>query len=76
METILAITRSTSCALELIACKTRKEAVKHMKYAYDKFCKENSYDYYNTYIDEESGYAQIVNGLEQTEFRIGELSFT
>ena len=74
METILAITNSTSCAIELIACKTNKEAIELLKSTYDNLCKKTNYDFYNTYLDEESGYAQIVSGLEQTEFRIGKLS--
>ena len=74
METILAITRNTDYTINLIACKTRKEAIKHMKYIYEKLCRETDYDMYNTFCDEESGYAQIVSGLEQTELRIGVLS--
>lgn len=74
METILAITRNTDCAIKLIACKTRREAIKHMKYIYEKLCRETNYDMHNTFCDEESGYAQIVSGLEQTELRIGMLS--
>ena len=76
MKTILAITKSTSSTIKLIVCETTEEAINKMKHIYEKLCKEDSYDYYNTYIDEEIGYAQIVNGLEQTEFRIGTLSFT
>lgn len=75
METILAITNSTNSTIKLIVCRNTEEAINKMKNTYNKLCKENSYDYYNTYIDEESGYAQIVYGLEQTEFRIGKLSF-
>ena len=74
MDTILAITNSTSCAIKLIACKTYEEAVQLMKNTYNRLLCETSYDLYNTYIDEEFGYAQIVSGLEQTEFRIGNLS--
>lgn len=74
METILAITNSTSCAIKLIAYKTRNEANKHMRYLYEKLCRETNYDIHNTFFDEDSGYAQIVSGLEQTEFRIGNLS--
>ena len=75
METILAITKSTSSVIKLIACKTKEEAIRIMKNTYDNLCSENCYDYYNTYFDEELGYAQVVYGLEQTEFRIGELTF-
>ena len=74
METILAITNSTSCAIKLIACKTYEEAIKLMKNTYDGLLVGNDYDFYNTFIDEDSGYAQVVSGFEQTEFRIGQLS--
>ena len=73
MRIILAITNSTDCAIKLIACKTRIEAIRLMKNTYEKLCKETDYDLYNTFCDEESGYAQIVSGLEQTELRIGML---
>ena len=71
METILAITNSTNCAIKLIACRTYEEAIQKMKNTYDNLLVEKDYDFYNTFIDEDSGYAQIVSGLEQTEFRIG-----
>ena len=74
METILAITNSTSCAIKLIACKTYEEAVQMMKNTYDNLLVGNDYDFHNTFIDEDSGYAQVVSGFEQTEFRIGQLS--
>lgn len=74
METILAITNSTDCKIKLIECKTNKEAVELMKSTYEKLCKETNYDMHNTFYDEESGYAQIVSGLKQTELRIGMLS--
>ena len=76
MGTILAITKSTSSAIKLIVCQTKEEAIRLMKITYDNLCKENCYDYHNTYFDEELGYAQVVYGLEQTEFRIGELTFS
>ena len=74
METILAITNSTSCAIKLIACKTYEEAIKLMKNTYDNLLVGKDYDFYNTFIDEDSGYAQIVSELDQIEFRIGKLS--
>lgn len=73
MKTILAITNSTSCAIKLVACKTYDEAIRLMKNTYNNLLIGNDYDFYNTFIDEDSGYAQIVSGLEQTEFRIGNL---
>ena len=74
METILAITNSTSCAIKLIACKTYEEAIKIMKNTYDNLLVGKDYDFYNTFFDEDSGYAQIVLELDQIEFRIGKLS--
>ena len=74
MEIILAITNSTNCAIKLIACNTYDEAIKLMKNIYDNSLIGNDYDFYNTFFDEESGYAQIVSGFEQTELRIGQLS--
>ena len=74
MEAILAITKNTSSAIKLVACKTYEEAIKLMKNTYDSLLVGNDYDFYNTFFDEESGYAQIVSGFEQTELRIGKLS--
>ena len=71
MEFVLVITNSIDTKMEVIACKTMKEAVDKMKSTYDKMRKEKEFDYSNTYFDEDEGYAQIVNGLEYTEFRIG-----
>jgi hypothetical protein len=45
-----------------------------MKNKYNNLLNGNDYDFYNTFFDEDSGYAQIVSGLEQIEFRIGNLS--
>ena len=74
METILAITNSTSCEIKLIVCKTYDDAIYLMKNKYNNLLNGNDYDFYNTFFDEDSGYAQIVSGLEQIEFRIGKLS--
>ena len=74
MEAILAITNSFTYDIKLVACKTYDEAIKLMKNTYDNLLNENEYDFYNTYLDEDSGYAQIVSGLKQTELRIGMLS--
>lgn len=68
---VLAITNNLDVAIQLIVCKTVDEAVEKMKEMYTNTCNENQYDYYNTYIDEEGKYAQIVDDLKQTEFRIG-----
>ena len=71
MEIFLAITNSTNCAIKLIACNTYEEAVELLKSTYNKILYKKEYDFNNTFLDEDSGYAQIVSGLEQTEFRIG-----
>ena len=71
MEIVLAITSSKSYAIDLIACNTYEDAVTLMKNAYNNLLIGNGYDSCNTFLDEDSGYAQIVSGLEQTEFRIG-----
>ena len=71
METILAITNSKDSAIKLIACNTYEEAMTLMKNTYNNLLSVSDYDFYNTFLDEDSGYAQIVSGLEQTEFRIG-----
>jgi len=72
MKTILAITKNTDTEIQLYECESNERAKERMKELYKEFCHRRDYDYYNTYIDEESGYAQIVFGLEQIEFRIGQ----
>lgn len=74
METILAITNNMDYTIKLIKCKTNSEANELMRNTYKKICEENNYDLYNTFYDEESGYAQIVSGFKLTEMRIGTLS--
>lgn len=76
MGNILIMTKNTDVKAKLINCGDESEAINIMKDMYFKLCKNKCYDYNNTYIDEDLGYAQIVSGLEQIEFRIGELSFT
>ena len=74
MGTILAITNSTDFEIKLIVCNTYDEAIQLMENTYNNLLNGNDYDFYNTFFDEDSGYAQIVSGLEQIEFRIGKLS--
>lgn len=71
--TVLAITNSVNAQIELIGCKSKEEAICKMKKLYDKKCNGKKYDTNNTYLDEDECYAQIVNGLEQVEFRIGNI---
>ena len=74
MKILLAITKNTDTEIKLYECESNEEAKEKMKKIYKEFCQQQDYDYYNTYIDEESGYAQITFGLEQIEFRIGEIT--
>lgn len=75
MGNILIVTKSTDVKAKIINCVDEIEAINTMKNMYNKICKNQSYDYNNTYIDEDLGYAQIVFGFEQIEFRISKLSF-
>lgn len=68
----LAITNSTNSKIKLINCNSQDEALNKMKVVYDKLCIGTYYDEDNSFLDEQEGYAQVVNGLEQTEIRIGE----
>lgn len=70
---ILAITNNANSVIKLVACKTYEEAICLMKTVYNNLLTGNDYDFYNTFLDEDSGYAQVVSGLCQTEFRIGKL---
>ena len=71
---VLVIIKNTSTDIKLVACKTYEEALQKMKITYDSCLVGNDYDFYNTFFDEDSGYAQIVSEFDQTEFRIGKLS--
>ena len=75
METILAITNSVNSNIKLLAFKTKEEAINKMEAEYKSICNDSLYDYHNTYIDKDEGYAQVVKGLKQIEFRVGELQF-
>lgn len=75
METILAITNSVDNGIKLIACHTKEEAIEQMEIEYRNACNSAIYDYNNTYIDKDDGYAQVVEGLKQIEFRVGKLQF-
>jgi len=74
LETILAITNSINTKIKLIQCKDSEDAYNKMEMIYNAKCIEGTYDGDNTYIDKDSGYAQIVDGLEQIELRIGLLT--
>jgi hypothetical protein len=68
---VLAITNSINTKIELISCQSFEEAINRMKIVFTKLCDRSKYDINNTYLDEDEGYAQIVNGIELVEFRIG-----
>ena len=71
MEIFLAITNNKNYKINLIPCKSYNEAICLMRHTYETKLIGHEYDSHNTFIDEESGYAQIVSGFEQMEFRIG-----
>lgn len=73
MKKVLTITNSINTKVELIVCKTIEEAIEKMKMLYHEKCNNIKYDINNTYLDEEEEYAQIVDGLEQIEYRIGSI---
>lgn len=68
---VLAIIKNTKCDIKLIACQDIEDAKEQIETMYNQICNNSLLDYHNTYYDKDSGYAQIVSGLEQTEFRIG-----
>ena len=70
---VLVITNNKNSKSKLISFKTDEEALKGMKDTYDNLCFGVKYDFHNTFMDEDSRYAQIVVGLERTELRIGKL---
>jgi hypothetical protein len=69
---VLAVTNSVNSKIELILCNSTEEAINKMKKMFKKKCSKRC-DLNNTYLDEEECYAQVVNGLEQVEFRIGNI---
>lgn len=71
--TVLAITNSVNPQIKLIKCNSEEEAIHKMKTLYNKKLCSKKCDLNNTYLDEDECYAQVVNGLEQTEFRIGNI---
>ena len=73
MSVALAITSNVETEIQLIKCKSTEEALNIMKSTYRGLCNTIAYDVYNTCLDEEVKYAQIVNGFEQIEFRVGEI---
>jgi len=74
MDIILVITKSTEIAATLIRCDSIEDAITKMKTEYDELCRSNIFDYYNTYINEDEQYAQVVYDLGTAEFRIGKIA--
>lgn len=74
MCVVLAITNTTDSNIKLIQCRNKEDALKKMEKLYEVLHYGNLIDYNNTYYDKELGYAQIVNGITQTEIRIGMLT--
>lgn len=73
MSIALAITSNVETGIQLIKCQSTEEAINIMKNTYRELCNAIPYDINNTCLDENAKYAQIVNGFEQIEFRIGEI---
>lgn len=73
MCVVLAITNNTNSKMDLIECDSEDDALCKMKAFYVNLSTASQVDYYNTYFDSETKYAQIVNGFEQIELRIGVL---
>ena len=71
MNIFLTVTNNKNYEINLIPCKSYDEAIRLMKHTYETKLIGQDYDLHNTFLDEESGYAQIVSGFEQMEFRIG-----
>ena len=67
----LAITNSINSQIDLIKCDSLDEAKKKMCVTYSFFLKVLDFDENNTFIDTDNNYAQIANGLEVFEMRIG-----
>ena len=74
MCVVLAITSTADSNIKLIKCKNKKDALTKMHKLFDTLYYGNLIDYNNTYCDEEIEYAQIVNGIIQTEIRVGNLN--
>ena len=70
---VLAVTNSVNSKIDLFVFKTIEEATKEMKIMYLEKLNTIKYDTNNTYLDEDEQYAQVVDGLEQIEFRIGHI---
>ena len=70
---VLAVTNSINTKIDLIAFQTIEDALSEMKKRYLEKINNIKYDTNNTYLDEDEKYAQVVDGLEQTEFRIGSI---
>lgn len=71
--TILVVTNSKNMDMELIPCNSKEDAKNKLVSIFETLCEKNRFDVNNTFYAEEECYAQIVNGLESYELRIGEL---
>ena len=70
---VLVVTNTINTKIDLIAFQTIEDALSEMKKRYLEIINNIKYDTNNTYLDEDEKYAQVVDGLEQTEFRIGSI---
>lgn len=70
-EVLLIVTRNYSTDTEVYYYGCESLALMQLKTFYlDEIKKIDAYDFNNTYIDEDHGYAQVTNGLKVIEFRI------
>ena len=70
---VLVVTNTINTKIDLIVFQTIEDALSEMKKRYLEKINNMKYDTNNTYLDEDEKYAQVVDGLEQTEFRIGSI---
>lgn len=68
---ILTICKSTKTGIELIPCSSFDDAKEKLNSMFNLLLHIKNCDPENTFCDEEEMYAQIAEGLEVTEMRIG-----
>lgn len=73
MCVVLVVTNTADTNIKLIKCKNKEDALSKMEKLYKVLHYGRLIDYDNTYCSKEIAYAQIANGLTQTEIRVGTL---
>ena len=73
-EVVLIVTRNDTTETEVYFYGSVTLAMLQLKAFYlEEIKKIDTYDFNNSYVDEDKGYAQVSNGLRQIEFRICEM---